>query len=156
MKREKCRECMKLIIFCPFIQDVGASQVVLVGKNLPANARDLRGEGSIPGLERSHGGGHSNPPQYSCLENPMNRGAWKAILHRMVHSQTQLKRLSMHACTQDVDAKGESISRRKVGPSQLTAAGKSIEKWPFDLVTLVRVTWVSSVQFSHSVMSDSL
>ena len=40
-----------------------------MGKNLPANARDLRGEGSIPGLERSHGGGHSNPPQYSCLEN---------------------------------------------------------------------------------------
>ena len=43
-----------------------------------------------------------------------------------------------------------------MGPSQLTASGRSTEKWPFDLVTLVRVTWVSSVQFSHSVVSDSL
>ena len=50
-------------------------------KNLPANAGDLRDGGSIPGLGRSPGGGHGNPLQYSCLENPMDRGAWQAPVH---------------------------------------------------------------------------
>ena len=45
-------------------------------KNLPANARDIRGAGLIPGWGRAPGGGHGNPLQYSCLENPMDRGAW--------------------------------------------------------------------------------
>jgi len=49
-----------------------------VVKNLPANAGDA---GSIPGLARSPGGGNGNPLQYSCLENPMDRGAWWAIVH---------------------------------------------------------------------------
>ena len=52
--------------------------MVLVVKNSPANAGDLRNTGSIPGLGRSPGGGNGNPLQYSCLENPMDRGAWKA------------------------------------------------------------------------------
>ena len=52
----------------------GASQVVLVVKNLPANARDMSDMGLIPGLGRSSGGGHGNPFQYSCLENPRDRG----------------------------------------------------------------------------------
>ena len=47
-------------------------------KNLPANAGDVRDLGLIPGLGRSPGGGHGSPPQYSCLENPMERGAWRA------------------------------------------------------------------------------
>ena len=55
-----------------------ASQVVLVVKNLPANSGDIRDTGSIPGWGRSPGGGHGNPFQYSCLENPMDRGAWRA------------------------------------------------------------------------------
>jgi len=46
-------------------------------KNLPANAEDVRDMGLIPGLGRSPGGGHGNPLQYSCLENPMGRGAWQ-------------------------------------------------------------------------------
>ena len=54
----------------------GASQVVLLVKNLPANARDIRDVGSIPGSERSPGEGNGNPLQYSCLENPMDRGTW--------------------------------------------------------------------------------
>ena len=53
-----------------------ASQVALVVKNLPANARDQRDADLIPGLGRSPGGGHGSPLQYSCLENPMGRGAW--------------------------------------------------------------------------------
>ena len=55
----------------------GASQVVPVVKNLPANAGDIKDVGLIPGLGRSPGGGHRNPLQYSCLENPMDRGAWQ-------------------------------------------------------------------------------
>ena len=57
------------------------SQVALVVKNPPANAGDIRDAGSIPGSRRSPGGGHGNPLQYSCLENHMNRGAWRATVH---------------------------------------------------------------------------
>ena len=59
----------------------GAAQVALVVKNLPAPAGDIGHLGSVPGLGRSLGGGHGNTPQYSCLENPMDRGAWQAIVH---------------------------------------------------------------------------
>jgi len=52
------------------------SQVVLVVKNLPAKAGDVRDSVSVPGLRRSPGGGHGNSLQHSCLENPMVRGAW--------------------------------------------------------------------------------
>ena len=52
-----------------------------VVKNLPVNAGDIRDVGLIPGLVRSLGGGHGNPLQYSCLENPMDRGAWWATVH---------------------------------------------------------------------------
>ena len=52
-----------------------SSQLALVVKNPPANVGDIRGVGSAPGLGRSHGGGHGNPLQYSCLENPTDRGA---------------------------------------------------------------------------------
>ena len=55
-------------------------------KNLSANAGDIRDSGSIPGLGRSPGGGHGNPLEYSCLENPMDRGAWQAIVHRVTES----------------------------------------------------------------------
>jgi len=56
--------------------NVWAFQAVLVVKNLPANAGDVRGVGSIPGLGRSPGGGNGNPFQYSCLKKPMDKGAW--------------------------------------------------------------------------------
>ena len=65
-----------------------ASQVVLVVKNLPANAGDIRDTGSIPGSGRAPGGGHGNPLQYCCLENPMDRGAWWATVYRVAKSQT--------------------------------------------------------------------
>ena len=57
------------------------SQVVLVVKNPLANAGDLRDVGSIPGLGRSSEEGKGNPFQHSCLENPMDRGAWRATVH---------------------------------------------------------------------------
>ena len=65
--------------------------VTLVVKNLPANARDVRDAGLILGLGRSPGGRHGNPLQYSCLENPMDRGAWRAMVHGVTESWTQLK-----------------------------------------------------------------
>ena len=55
---------------------------------LPAHAEDTRDVGSIPGLGRSPGEGNGNLLQYSCLGNPMDRGAWLAIVHRVAKSQT--------------------------------------------------------------------
>ena len=69
-------------------------------RNLPANAGDIRDKGLILGSGRSPGGGHGNPLQYSCLENPMGRGAWQSTVHRVTKSWTQLKQLSMHICMQ--------------------------------------------------------
>ena len=69
-------------------------QVTLVVKNLLDNTGDLRDTGSIPGLGRSPGEGHSNPLQYSCLENPMDREAWWATVPGVTQSWTQLKLLS--------------------------------------------------------------
>ena len=63
------------------------SQAALVVKNPPANARDVRDPGSIPGLGHSLGGGHSNPLQYSSLENPIERGALRATVHGVTKSR---------------------------------------------------------------------
>ena len=57
-------------------------------KNRPANAGDARDMGSVPGLGRFPGGGNGNPLQYSCLENPKDKGAWYAIAHRVAKSRT--------------------------------------------------------------------
>ena len=62
------------------------SQVVLVMKNLPANAGDIRDTSLLPGLGRSPGVRHGNPLQYSYTENPMRRGAWWATVHRVTES----------------------------------------------------------------------
>ena len=61
----------------------GSSQVVLVVKNPPDNAGDIRDVGLIPGLGRFPGAGHDNPLQYSCLENPMDRGSWWSTVHEV-------------------------------------------------------------------------
>ena len=68
-----------------------ACQVALVVKNPPANAGDIRDMSLIPGLGRCPGGGHGNPLQYSCLENPMDRGAWQVRVHGVSKSQTRLR-----------------------------------------------------------------
>ena len=67
-----------------------ASQVVLVIKNPPANAGDIRDMGLTPVSGRSPGGGHGNPLQYSCLENPMDRGAWWLKVHGASKNQTEM------------------------------------------------------------------
>ena len=73
--------------------------MVLVVKNLPAKAGAVGDAGLIPGSGRSPLGGHSNALRFSCLENPMDRGAWQPPVHGAAKSQTWLKRLSMHSHT---------------------------------------------------------
>ena len=63
-------------------------------KNMPANGGDIRDVGSIAGSGRSPGGGNGNPLQYSCLENPMDKRAWWAMVYRVTKSWIQVKRLS--------------------------------------------------------------
>ena len=65
---------------------MGGSHWALVAKNLPAIAGDTRDTGSVSGSGRCPGGGHGDPLQYSCLENPMDRGAWRAMVYRVTES----------------------------------------------------------------------
>ena len=83
-----CNKCTSLV------QGVGLPGGS-VGKESACNEGDL---GSIPGSGRSPGGGHGNPLQYSCLENPMDRGAWWAIVHKIAQNRTRLRQFSVHAC----------------------------------------------------------
>ena len=76
------------------VTPAGASQVVLVVKNPPANAGDIRDSDSIPGSGRFPGGGHGNSLQYFCVENPINRGAWRAS--PWAHKELD-KQLNTHA-----------------------------------------------------------
>ena len=87
-------QILPLLILSTLYQ--GASQVALLVTNLPADVTDVRDTGSIPGSGRPAGGGKHNSLQYSCLENPTDRGAWWATVHRVTKSQTWLKRLSTH------------------------------------------------------------
>ena len=80
--------------FCHFGRFTWASQLMQVVKTPPANAGEVRDVRSIPGLGRSPGEGNGNPLQYSGLENPMDRGAWRATVHGVV--KTWLKWLSTH------------------------------------------------------------
>ena len=66
-------------------------------KNAPANAGDIRDLCSSLGSGTSPGGGHSDPLYYSCLENPMDRGAWQARVHRV--SESNMTEVTYHACT---------------------------------------------------------
>ena len=75
---------------------IGASRW-LSGKESACSAGDVRNLSSIPWSGKSPGGGHGNPHS-SCLENPMDRGAWRAVVHRVAKSWTRLKQLSMYAC----------------------------------------------------------
>ena len=73
--------------------------MALVIKGPPANAGDIRDVGSLPGLEKSPAEENGYPLQYFCLENSMDRGAWRATVHVVAKCWTQLKQLSMHTHT---------------------------------------------------------
>ena len=85
---------------------MGASQVALVVKNPPANTGGMRDMGSIPGSGRSPEGGHDDPLRDSCLENPLDRGAWWATVHRVAKSRTGLKWPSSSSSTKVVCGNG--------------------------------------------------
>ena len=82
------RMCIPKLRFKNEYLALRAFQVVLMAKNRPTNAGDIRDAGLIPGLGRSPGGGNGNPLQYSCLRNPMDRRAWGNAVHRVAESDT--------------------------------------------------------------------
>ena len=97
-------------------------------KNPPANGGDVRDRGSVLRSGRSPGAGHGNPLQYSCLENPMDKGAWQAAVHRATKSWARLKRLSMHACRAILTGLGCVLVLKLDWPHGVRAAGKSGEE----------------------------
>ena len=85
----------------------------LSDKESTCNAGDVD-EGLIPGSGRSPGGGHGNPIQYSCLENPVDRGAWPATVHRVTKSWTRLKGLSTHTHERTYSLLPQTILRNAI------------------------------------------
>ena len=88
--------------------------MALVVENLPANVRDIRDVGLIPGSGRSPGEGSSNPLQYSCLENPMDRGDWQATVHRVAKSQIGLKQFSTDTYNYSKYQKEQNSTTRQI------------------------------------------
>ena len=133
----------------------GASQVALVAKNLPFHTGDIRYPSSIPGSGRSPGEGNGNPHQYSCLENPMDRGAWWATVPRVTQSQTRLKWFSTHA---------HAVVRKRIrswsqvqqwkpwipAPSQPNVEMKLLVETTQALSTQLWLQWPSSSASVHS------
>ena len=108
------------------------SQVALVVKNPPASAGDGRDAGMIPRLRRSPGGGCSNPLQHSRLENPMDRGAWQATVHRVAESDRteQLKKIknSIHIYIPWVRAKSLQSCPTLCDPMDCSPPGSSVHR----------------------------
>ena len=95
----RVREAWLLYILASFgIWSLWASQMALVVKNPRASAGDTRAEGLIPGSRRSPGEGNSNPLQYSCLENSVDRGCWWAVVHGVAKSWTPLSAHTHSLC----------------------------------------------------------
>ena len=109
-----------------------ASQVALVGKNLPAHAEDVRDASLISGSGRSPGGGRGIPLQCSCLENPVDRGAWRAAPHRAAHGWAGLKRLSRQAQKVCVRPAAVATGAQSLGPfenPQGAASEPRVQGW---------------------------
>ena len=119
--------------------------MVLVVKNLPANAGDLRDVGSIPGWIRSLGRGHGNPLQYSCLENPMDRGAWRATVPRVAKSRARLKRLQFSSVAQSCLTLCDPMNRAACQASLSITNSRSLPK----------IMSIESVMPSHPLSSPS-
>ena len=138
----------------------GASQVAQVVKNPPASTGDVREASLIPGLARSPGGGHGNPLQYSCLENPRDRGAWRATVHRVAESDVTMQPNDNKYCKSTVlqYPSNQSISRKilkgrkqekntRIISNSLRLFFKFIQHWTLLMKcnftkTLVRQRWV--------------
>ena len=100
--------------------------MVLVVQNLPANAGDIRDVGLIPGSGRSLGGGHGNPLQYSCLEHPMDRGAWWAIVHSITKSDMAEETASTRAHSDWLVSKLDSNRDLACGPGAADGCSLSV------------------------------
>ena len=90
---------------------------VLVAKNSPANAGDARNVGLIPGSGRSTGEGNGSPLQYSCLENPLDRGTWLAAVHGVAKCQTWLSTAQKITSASLSHPSLQSLGSRLVGKS---------------------------------------
>ena len=110
---------------------------MLVVKNPPANAGDVRDSGLIPGSERPPGEGHSNPLRYSCLENPMDRRAWQCTVHGITESDTTES--TKHASTH-----GKYRSFRRQMNSQFVIKSSSAFQENFVLLTEGKWTKIQS------------
>ena len=99
-----------LVISPSFNNDRGTS-----GKELACQCRRLQRWGSLPGLGRPPGGGNGHPLQYSCLENPMDRGSWWFIIHRVAKSQTRLKQLQIRSVAQSCPTLCDPMNRSTPG-----------------------------------------
>ena len=98
----------------------------LSGKEFTYNAGAAGAESLIPGSERSPGGGHGKAFQYSCLKNPMDRGAWWVTIHRDTKSWTLLKQLRVHTCTSHI-----KIEKRKIVLGNWNLHHLMIDRDPF-------------------------
>ena len=98
-----------LALLFSFWEASWSPQLALKVKNPPANAGDKRDSGSVPGSGRFPREGSGNPLQYSCLDNPMDRGAWRATVHRVAKSRTHLKLRSTHALMHSISFAGSSV-----------------------------------------------
>ena len=96
------------------------SGVVLVVENLPASAGDVRDTGSVPESGKSPGGGHGNPLQYSCLENPLDREAWQATVHRVAELDTT--EVTWHAPTHMLSTVRCPPSGQREKPDKLSSS----------------------------------
>ena len=96
-------------LLMPWLQSSSCLPGGSVGKESTCNAGATGDTGSTPGLERSSGEGHGNPLQYSCLKNPMDRGAWQGMVHRVTKSQTPLKWLRTITIHSDSGAKENKV-----------------------------------------------
>ena len=102
---DTCNSPSFLLLFCPsWVTNItdrnacGASPVAQLVKNPTVNAEDTRGMSFIPWLGRYPGKGNGNPLQYSCLENPMNRGVWQGTVHGVTKSRTPLSDWTTKKC----------------------------------------------------------
>ena len=109
--------------------------VVLVVRNPPADAADVRDAGAIPGWGRSPGEEHGNPHLYSCLDNSMDRGAQRATVHGLTKSRTQLQWLSMHA---HVSISNRTACVLVISYMHLTKDANQWRPQPFGVLSLVR------------------
>ena len=113
-------------------------------KNPPANAGDIRDVDSILGWGRSPGGGHGNPLQYSCLENPIDRGAWWATVHRVAKGLTRLKCLSTHILWAWGGVKVSTFQEGNEGRRPCSSCWKNymrIQSFPWSSERIFRTIW---------------